>query len=75
MTTFVIGALIVLGAFILGTAFGCKFCARSNDLNTAPREVSAQERERLLQDQRAFEDLLHYNQEVAYGQHSLGGDS
>lgn len=74
-----IGALIVLGPFLLGVAIGMKLLSRktqSSEPVTRPVAPDEEERRRLLEDQRAFESLLQYNTDVVYGRtDGVGGES
>ena len=57
-----IGALAVLAAFLLGIAAGRKMGGRG-----VPHHESEEERLLLHEEQRAFENMLHYNMDTAYG--------
>ena len=71
-----IGALIVLGPFLLGVVIGVKTLGKKQqDSAPAPLTPDEEERRRLLEDQQAFESLLQYNTDVVYGKsNSVGGD-
>ena len=61
-----LGALAVLAAYWLGIATGRKYAGTPVTGSTADGD---NEKERLLlyAEQRAFEDMLHYNMDTAYG--------
>lgn len=61
-----LSAMAVLGAFLAGFAAGRKACelpARGS----AAHEESEEEKRLLHEEQRAFENMLHYNMDTAYG--------
>lgn len=61
-----VGALAVLGAFLLGAAVGKKYC-EAPVRGSAGCEESEEEKRLLLEEQQAFENMLHYNMDTAYG--------
>ena len=70
------GVLAVLGLLTLGAFIGW----RANDAvaslggKRAAEEVTEEQRRQFLAQQQAFEDMLHYNQDTAYGVNkALGG--
>jgi predicted negative regulator of RcsB-dependent stress response len=68
MINFLIGAagmLAVLGLLVLGAFFGWK--ARERFQAKAVQEVSEAERRRFEAEQQAFESMLNYNVDTAYG--------
>ena len=68
MINFLLGAagmLAVLGLLILGAFFGWK--ARELFQVNAVQEVSEAERRRFEAEQQAFESMLNYNADTAYG--------
>ena len=81
MTYFLLGAagtLAVLGLVSLGAFCGWK--ARERFQQKAVQEVREEERRRVEEDQRAFNDMLNYNIDTAYGmtgsvENLFGGDS
>ena len=72
------GALLVLTVLMLGVSVGWN--ARGRLVRpSAASEESEEERKRIREDQRAFEDMLHYNIDTAYGLNDglnrlMGGD-
>ena len=64
-----VGALAVVALVAVGVFIGWKandaFRAHSN--RVAAEEASEEERRQLIADQRAFECMLNYNQDTAYG--------
>ena len=64
-----VGAVTVVALIALGVFIGWKannaFRAHSN--RVAAEEASEEERRQLIADQRAFESMLSYNQDTAYG--------
>ena len=68
MIYFVIGAagtLTVLGLLSLGAFLGWK--ARERFTQRTVQEFSEEEHRRILEEQRAFEAMLSYNIDTAYG--------
>ena len=68
MINFLIGAagmLAVLGLLVLGAFFGWK--AKERFQAKAVQEVSEAERRRFEAEQQAFESMLNYNADTAYG--------
>ena len=61
-----LGAMAVLGAFLAGFAEGRKAQA-APVMERAPREASEEEKCRLREEQSAFEHMLRYNRDTAYG--------
>jgi len=61
------GAVIGIGLFVAGFVLGTKL-AQPKKLTVSQEEIEeqAKERERLLEDQSAFKDLLGYNTDIAY---------
>ena len=73
-----LGALAVLAAFLLGAAAGKRYC-EIPVRGPAGSEESEEEKRMLHEEQQAFEDMLHYNRDTAYGlgdcgRGSLGGE-
>ncbi len=72
------GTLAVLGLVSLGAFCGWK--AKERFQQKAVQEVREEERRRVEEDQRAFNDMLNYNIDTAYGmtgsvENLFGGDS
>ena len=67
-----LGALAVLAAFLLGTVVGKRYGE-----SPARGPVGCEENEdmsrQLREEQQAFEDMLHYNMDTAYGLGDGGG--
>ena len=61
-----LGALAVLAAYWLGIAAGRK-CAGTLVTGSAAGDDNEKEQRLLYAEQRAFEDMLHYNMDTAYG--------
>lgn len=61
-----VGAMAVLMAFLLGTAVGKKHCEPTGT-GSAGCEENEEEKRRLHEEQQAFENMLHYNMDTAYG--------
>lgn len=59
---FLLAAAFVGGGFILGWKLHEKHIRPPT-----PEELGAQERQRLINEQNAFRDLMNYNADVAYG--------
>lgn len=81
METILIGAvvaLLILASFFAGAAVGVKLgrkMAEPRPSSGSTEEPSEEERRRIMEDQRAFEDLLHYNTDIVYKLRTdLGGD-
>lgn len=69
------GAMVAIGLFVFGFYAGWRLRGKAE--RTQPAEVpqeAEQERKRLLEQQRAFQQLIHYNSGVAYGMERSGGD-
>ena len=74
MTEFLMGALgaiavltLLAGGFLLGwRAAGGKSRNRGADME---KEAGMDERRRMLEEQKAFREMLNYNAETAYGMH------
>ena len=66
-----VGALAVMLLIALGVFIGwnANNAFRSHSNKVAAEEASEEERRQLLADQRAFEAMLNYNQDTAYGMH------
>lgn len=77
METILIGAvvaLLILVSFFAGVRIGEKL-TKDRQPVVPPTDPSEAENHRLIEDQRAFESLLHYNTDIVYGRRSdLGGD-
>lgn len=68
-----IAALIVLCVFLLGAICGAK-AANLMRPGSTPAESSEAEKQRMREDQAAFESLLAYNADVVYGTNNgMGG--
>ena len=63
---FLLAAALMSGGFVLGW----KLHARQTKPPT-PEELGAQDRQRLINEQNAFRDMMNYNADVAYGLVSL----
>ena len=61
-----LGALAVLAAFLLGAAAGKRY-GETPVRAMAGCEESEEEKRLLHEEQQAFEDMLHYNMDTAYG--------
>lgn len=59
---FLLAAALMGGGFVLGW----KLHARQTKPPT-PEELGEQERQRLINEQNAFRDMMNYNVDVAYG--------
>lgn len=77
-----LGVLAVLGLLALGVFIGWKANSafRAHSAKVAVQEASEEERRQLVAQQRAFESMLNYNVEAAYGmtkplEELAGGDS
>lgn len=74
------GTLAVLAVFFLGGFLGWKLRETFSHYRTAKeaQEISQEQRRELAAQQQAFEQMLHYNQDTAYGIGAgvelLGGD-
>ena len=74
-----IGAIIVLGSFLMGAVFMAKQQDNRKPQDgasapPAPPAVDEAEKQRFMEDQRAFESLLQYNTDVVYGRtENMGG--
>lgn len=64
-----LGVLVVLALLALGIFVGWKAntAFRLHSTRVAAEEASEEERRQLVADQRAFESMLNYNQDTAYG--------
>ena len=65
----VLGAVLALGLVAGGFAAGWKmnnFC-REKTVAAAAEALTEQEKQRLKEDQEAFQELLNYNADKAYG--------
>ena len=64
-------ALVGIGIFMLGFWFGKEMNKPKTPDITEPTEAEMkeimEERERLIQDQKAFRELMNYNADMAYG--------
>lgn len=68
-----LGALMVLLALILGLALGWK--ARDMlKIHRSVRTENEEEKHRAWEEQQAFEHMLHYNMDTAYGMNAGIGD-
>ena len=65
------GMLVVLGLLALGGALGWRAHRvwQEHTRTAAAQEATEEERRQLAESQRAFEGMLHYNTEQAYGMH------
>ena len=66
------GALAVIAAFLLGAAGERRLRGRTAG-TLARSEENEEEKRVLLEEQQAFEDMLHYNMDTAYGMHTTFG--
>jgi hypothetical protein len=73
MLDFLIGAVLLL----LGGAAGyaLRMAAERRQRLPEPEAPGERERERLREDRQAFETLMGYNSEMAYGQAGAGGEA
>ena len=67
-----LGALVGVGLFVLGFVLGKQSTepkAQSTTVENTDEELTAirDERERLIQEQKAFKELMNYNANMAYG--------
>ena len=64
-----LGTLAVLALLALGVFIGWKAnnSFRTHSTRVAAEEASEEERRQLLAEQKAFESMLNYNPETAYG--------
>ena len=64
-----LGTLAVLALLTLGCFIGWKAntAFRQHSTRVAAEEASEEERRQLQAEQRAFENMLNYNQDTAYG--------
>ena len=64
-----IGALVVIALIAIGFVIGwhANNAFRRHSTRVAAEEASEEERRQLIADQRAFETMLNYNQDIAYG--------
>ncbi len=64
-----VGALSVMVLLATGVLIGWKAnnSFRKHSSRVAAEEASEEERRQLIADQRAFETMLNYNQDTAYG--------
>lgn len=66
-----IGALVGIGLFLFGFWFGKEMNKPKKVDPTEPTEEEMkqirEERERLIEDQKAFRELMNYNADMAYG--------
>lgn len=64
-----LGVLLVLGLLALGFFCGwrARICWVSHTQRAAIQEISEQERKELLAQQKAFDQMMSYNADVAYG--------
>lgn len=72
MTNMIYGAAGVLSVLLLlfiGAFIGWKvrIAYEKHNRKVLVEQLSEEERSRLIEDQRAFEDMLHYNIDMAYG--------
>lgn len=75
METIMIGALVallILVSFFAGVRIGAKLAEKRYPA-ARPDEPSAEEQRRIMEDQLAFESLLHYNIDDVYGLKSAPG--
>lgn len=65
----IIGAVMLIGSFVLGADFGRKTAAKPEPAPLSDAEKAAQmaERQRLIDEQSAFDRLMGYNVSQAYG--------
>ena len=64
-----LGALAVMGVLVLGAIIGWKAHARFAAPKVAP--PTTDERRKLEEENKAFQQLMQYNADVAYGLHSV----
>lgn len=71
-----VGAMLVLVPFLLGVVIGMKTLGKKQQGSApAPLTQDEAEKQRFMEDQRAFESLLQYNTDVVYGRTgNLGGE-
>ena len=64
-----LGALGVLGIMAIGALIGWKAnnAFRKHSAAVVAEEASEEERRQLIAQQRAFEDMINYNVDMAYG--------
>ena len=64
-----VGAVSVMALLTIGVFIGWKAntAFRKHSSRVAAEEASEEERRQLIADQRAFETMLNYNQDTAYG--------
>ena len=64
-----VGALVVVALIAIGVFVGWQAnnAFRAHSTRVAAEEASEEERRQLLAEQRAFESMLNYNQDTAYG--------
>ena len=64
-----VGALVVICLIGIGAVIGWQAnnAFRRHSTRVAAEEASEEERRQLIADQRAFETMLNYNQDIAYG--------
>lgn len=77
-----LGVLVVLGLLVAGAAIGWKARGAWQDhaKRVVAEEATEEERRQLIESQRAFEGMLNYNAEQAYGmskslEELAGGDA
>ncbi len=73
-----VGALLVIAVLALGVIIGWK--AREMPGRRCAAERNGEEKGRMGEEQRAFEDMLHYNMNTAYGMNGglerlMGGEN
>ena len=63
------GMLLVLVLLFLGVFLGWKFkeACEKYGRKSETEEIGQEQRRQLLAQQQAFEEMLHYNQDTAYG--------
>lgn len=62
-----LGAVICIGSFVGGVLFGRTLSKPSVSIITDEEKKAIQlERERLIDEQNAFKDLMNYNADIAY---------
>lgn len=64
-----VGALVVMALIAVGVIVGWQAnnAFRAHSTRKAAEDASEEERRQLLAEQRAFESMLNYNQDTAYG--------
>lgn len=64
-----IGVLVVLGLLVLGFSIGwrCRIMWTRHTTRAVKQELTEQERRDLIAQQRAFDSLMNYSAETAYG--------